>query len=391
MSKKVQFILIPILLLSLAGGIIYYFFNKPEGDYPNAVYALPDNSIAVWQGKDVQHTSTTFTESGIFKYFLQNAEVADFNANISYFDSIFNKVDELKEALKVSSLLVSAHLTGNEKCGLLFLLQIQNKLDKTSFTKIIKRIEPGYSFTERNFEGYILYDIKNENKESMFCVAFIKGIFAISASPILVEDAIAAYKYHGRKLPDLHEEIKNATTKDKVFLNYKYVSNFIASHLSADYQKEVTALGNNLSFGEYDYKTDESNISLSGTIPASTSSKNYLDIFIGMKPAKMEILDVIPSKSFALICNEVSSLDAFLKRYNEIAPNTETRNADLKNLETKYATTFPELTKWIGNEWGYSMLESKENSRDSLEEILFVKSADTNNIVDALRQLNTKT
>lgn len=394
MQSRSQFIIIPALTVILVGLVVYFFFFRKEvKDYLPAAFALPDNAVVIYQGKDLQKQYASLAQTDFYKFLGQNIAVKEFDQDFRYFDSVFSSESDFKKLLVSRPLLISLHVTGNNNFQLLFLNQTEDELDHTSFNYALKEIHPDYGATERVFEGVKIYDIKDPRKNNIFSYTIIEGILALSRNPILVEDAIAAYLLHKSKSSALLDKIVESREKEKLFINYEQLPRLVSTYLGSDIHTIMDKLRVVGTFSDYDWKFESGKMALNGSVQTSADKKHLWDILPGQQPQKLKASQILPMRTAMYMNWGVSDFQKYYNDYTEFLKNTDSFDAYTARREKTEADQSINLDndfiKWLGNEWAYSLREPVDEN-DTVGEMLIIKPINTTEATDVLTQVNER-
>ncbi len=170
--------------------------------------------------------------------------------------------------------------------------------------------------TSRNYNGFEIKEIRNEENAVNVAFVFIKGFFVLSKSAFLVENAIRTF--------ELREGV-NFQTSNKALFQFASIKsdagnlfiNFAQLNKSAitnsSLKESISLFRNFAKSCMLDVKTDESFISMNGFTLDSLKQNPGISDFQNQKAVKFEMAGFVPNYSKALIHYGISDLDKFTK------------------------------------------------------------------------------
>lgn len=192
--------------------------------------------------------------------------------------------------------------------------------------------------TSRLYNGFEIKEIRNKENEVQLAFAFLKGVFVLSKSSLLIENAIRTY--------ELREGV-NFRTSNKILFQFASVKSD-AGNLYINYSQLYQSALMNSSLKEsipllkdfakscmLDVKVDEDFISMNGFTLDSVKKNPGLSRFQSQKAVKFEVARFIPNYSTSLIHYGISNIESFLK-------STNTSNSLKLNFGDEIAVCFPE-------------------------------------------------
>jgi len=391
--KGNQLILL-IILVAIIGGVgSYLYFNRAHKQYLPAAMALPESSVAAWQGQKTQTLFTSFKQQEWYTFIRQNTSVQGFEKDYQYFDSIVNANSNFKTLLESGPLVVSLHVTAADNYQLLFLHQTDNVINTHDIEKLVKSKNEDARVIDHTFEDVKVFEIKNSQKELMFAYSFMDGVLAVSRNTELVEEAVHAFKENKSKSSGMVQKMVDGVAEDKMYINYTRLPDLINIYTSPEVHaaiKDIASLGE---FGDYNLKAEKNEIRLTGAL-STMDKKNYLwNALQDEKPKAVGLSKILPVGTGLFMSWCADSFNGYYAKYKAFLKATgKTEAWEKDKVETETTTGLNlerDITPLIGAEWGYALLEAGgENT--SAEELLLLKPKDTTLAVSNLATLNKR-
>ncbi len=167
-----------------------------------------------------------------------------------------------------------------------------------------------HTSTSRLLNGFKIYEIKDQASEIQLAYAYLHGIFVLSRSSLLIENAIRVFGKKESKSFKSNQALFQfpslKSDRGNVYLNITDFSNnpFFKSSLI----RAIPLLSELRNLSVYDIKSNESNFSLNGFSIGENSS---LKLFQNQKPVAFEIARYIPNYSTDLVHFGISDLRSF--------------------------------------------------------------------------------
>lgn len=364
MWKKIIFGL--LLIAGIAGGIYWFTYTK-EINTPvsNAINAIPNTAAIIFESKQTKKTWEKISKTNaIWEELLSTQTFAKLNSQGKYIDSLINTNKQIAQFLNNGSIFVSAHVSGANTFGFLYVYSLPNLGSKSTLEEFIKKINSATPPTYRDYDGVNIATIYPTSNDSLSYVV-LKGILMISSKQNLVEAGIRQLK-SGISIVNDKNFSKIITTAGKnvdanVYINYKnfpgILTNFIAPHT----KKEINAFADFADYSGWDVSIKPNALMFNGFTQANDSSVNFLNLFINQKPQEIELTKVIPSKTALLLFYGISNVKTFQHDYQKYL-NTKKYSSSytqrIHAINKKYKIDIEQLMlEWIDNEIGLVITE----------------------------------
>ena len=335
MLKKAIIFLVAIIVIG-ASLYAYFYLGKTTKQVSSSISVVPVNAALIIEVEDLSKFLNTVQNDNMFWQDISGIEnISKLNTQIDFVDSIIKKDTELAELTKRNSLIISAHLTGKTKFNFIYTIaltpNINEKDIKTKFDKIIKNKG---NIKIREYNGSSVFDIELKNNPN-YSYAIINNNLCFSKSSILIEDAIRQQQTNISLLKDNGFNTVSKTAGKNVnaniYLNYKYFPKLASIYLSKNYKNNINSFTNFANWTELDLNISNKKVLLNGFTYTNDSSNNYLNIFLNQEPVNLDIDEVLPANTTALLVFGISDT----KKYKADYKNYLSRNGSLKAFDKK--------------------------------------------------------
>jgi len=185
-------------------------------------------------------------------------------------------------------------------------------LQKPSYDSLLKKLlSSKQKIVNRKFSGIDIHEIKNYNNETQLVFTFMDGVFAVSKSSILIENAIRIAKSSDPKdFSALHQTLFHfpslKSDQGNIYINCNPIYDLpqdISSQL-----RSIPVLKNFNNLAVYDLINKDGYIAMNGFSSGENSS---LSLFQNQKPVPFRVAKYIPNNSDVLIHFGITDFDPF--------------------------------------------------------------------------------
>jgi hypothetical protein len=178
----------------------------------------------------------------------------------------------------------------------------------------------------RFYSGFEIREIRDEVNSILFAFAYIKGVFVMSESVLLIENAIRVFENKDGinfkvKNRDLFQFASIKSDEGNLFVNYSQVSSTLLA--GSNLRKTIPFLANLAESSMLDVKVEPNLVSMSGFTLDSANTQG-LSVFNGQRAIRSSIARFVPNYSNYLISYGVSDSKRFIKELgslNKLASN----------------------------------------------------------------------
>jgi hypothetical protein len=191
-----------------------------------------------------------------------------------------------------------------------YALLLDNKEIRSAYQKI----------TSRLYSGFEIKEIRNKENEVHVAFAFLRGIFVLSKSALLIENAIRTYE---------SDAGANFQTRNKILFQFASIKSdagnlyvnfsqlYQSTLMNSSLRESIPLLKDFAKSCMLDVKVDKDFISMNGFTLDSLKRNPGLSRFQAQKAVKFEVARFIPNYCKTLIHYGISNIDSFLGSTNK--------------------------------------------------------------------------
>ena len=385
----------------IAGSVIgYFYYNKKEIVITQLLKGVPTDAALIFECKNTHSFFTHLKEgTNVWSLLTQVEEFENLNLQINWLDSIIVKNKELLDVVNRGPLIVSLHKSGKKSFQVLYLINFGSFITEEKVKSFfIQEFGDSTSFSERIYNETTLYETKTDkgNAGSSVHWAMPKGVFIISESSLIVEDAIRQLESDYSLLDNVgFRKVLETSGKNvdaNIYIQHNLFPKFISNFISSNYQKSTQNLKNIADWSEIDFHIKPDMFMFNGFTNTGDSLPNYMNTFLHQKPQEFTAAKILPGDVFSFLYLGINDIPAYLSDYrkyldgvgklNEYNKQTSklnnTYNIDLDNL-------FNDI---IDGEVVMAFADNQLFSLDSIkEEYLFIKTKSHSLIKEKMNNL----
>lgn len=278
------------------------------------------------------------------------------------FSTVFNRVPTL----------VSMHRVSSSSFDFLFVADIQNLSQNTFISVSVARLrEAGYRFKTRNYRGFKISEIGEENETITFI--FYKNFFLISTTPYLVEDAI-------RTIDDTdvrsYAEVFSVDRQSSTHVNYAELENLMNVFSQSPIDLPTGS-------GSYRFSIDSTFLNFTGFSEAKGLLSTHQEA-----PGPFEMTQVIPSNTASFLHFSNNDISSWTERMIEHLSKDEATKKLLDSLKQALDFDPRQVYDLVDDELGLALLES--GRPDDGRKLFIIKVKDTSEALRYFRQLSER-
>lgn len=288
------------------GLVIVFLLNRFDKITPIEILeAVPEDAILFVEDIDYEYLTETFLDGNrIWIDFVNTTGQTQLDSSLRVLVSQINASPSLKEILLKEGLHFSLHLVGKEQLVPLFYLKYPDSYNENEFDHlIISLLEDKAMINSRKYESETLHDVSGEPGliPGKFTFGCMKGIFLLSSSSMLVEESIRTI--HDES--DLTEELGLSMVKEtegryvhaNIYVNYERLPQLFYPLVDDSHWDILSLFSKLASWGELDMDIKEDAIILNGMTYSDPNAPFFLGAFKDQSPVKMEIHEMLPSRT----------------------------------------------------------------------------------------------
>ncbi len=212
---------------------------------------------------------------------------------------------------KANPYLLAIQKSSKTDYDILYSYVISNK----SYDSLLsaKSISENQKKTNRKFNGIEIHELKNERNEIQLTFAFINGVFVLSKSSVLVENAVRVFQSREKKNfrvsnSELFQFPSLKSDQGDVYINADHISELFSGE--SILQESIPILNELQNLAVYDVKSNDGFLSLNGF---SLGKDPGLALFQKQKPVTFKVAKYIPNYSKSMVHFGASDFRAFKK------------------------------------------------------------------------------
>lgn len=359
MGKKIKFIsIIFVFVIALVG---FYFYLKMQQKTVSTIYkAVPINAALVIDVNKPKKSINTLTKKNNFWQELAKFDkVKVFNSNLEFIDSIIDYKLIDNEIVSKKKLIISFHELGNKKFEPIYYSMLNSNIEAKQLIKNIEQVFKNKGVISTNKYNKIkIYDFKFSNvKNKHFYYCYYKGVFMISQSEMLLQDALRQIDADSG-LSEQKQFVKLIETAGKyasanIYIQFKYFERMFGKLIDLQKLKQKGIMHYS-EWGVLDLNIKNNTILLNG-FSSSGNNKKFIDkVFDKQKPQTIKFVKHITNIPEAFSIIGISDVKMFRKKianYMDEIGEGNRFNINEKSLQNTFGkNAVNKIEKTISNE-----------------------------------------
>lgn len=354
MLKNRSYILIIACSVFLVIGLYFVLVSNTKESATPAIKAVPLDASLIVESRDLESLLSIFSEDNQLWTELTNIPLMEqYNKSFVLIKSILSNNKDILTLLDEKTFIASAHLKGNNTLDFLFLISMANSVDMQVAQDYIRQaLSETAQIVQKNYNDVYIYDVKfsEEHKDWNFSYSFTNGIFLVSFSSILLEEAIRQLDTE-TSLLSLPDFVKVSSTAGQnvdanIYLSYRNFSRQILDYLAESHKDISFSLANFGSWSEADIKMRDNALILNGFTCTEPNQNNYLNIFLNQPSMSIDIERVLPRNTSNFIVFGIEDLNKFktnYKRYLELSGGIHKYKHHINKIKKTYHIDIEEI------------------------------------------------
>ncbi|MCX6257564.1 MAG: hypothetical protein NTW49_06690 [Bacteroidia bacterium] len=397
MAKKLAVIILSVLVLSAIVIAVFYINRQTSFVATSAMNAVPVNSALIVESYHYTDLVTSLrTANEMYNELLNIGLIKRIDKQFGVFDSLLKTDKRARNFITGNSLITAAVLTGKNKFDFLYLVSFAGNSQYEDAEAMVTELLKGKAvITSRNYNKTEISEARIKNTNIIFNYSFTNGVFILSFSSILVEQAIL-HLSSDNPLTKNKTFIKIASTAGKnasanIYINHKTFPQLLSIFSADDLKKSILLANAYAGWTELDATVHTDELLLNGFTFTSDSIYNYINIFLDQTPSRTNVESVLPSSTgtFAGFC--ISNYREFSRKYRNyleqegritafssaIDEINHEYNIDIESLfasffDTEIAMAFTDIAPESPAENAFAVILTKSSSlaKDALFKIL---------------------
>ncbi len=358
MHKKT---IISTIIVSAVALIIvaFFLFRKSRIQYTNALDAVPLDAFFIIEVNDFPLLSQNLLHENKLWDKLKNIPVCKrFNETLIFLDSLYRSEEFVKQMFNDQSFILSMHKKGRSEVGTIGYISLPYPAMYNKIKEEINKHISNADIRERKYSQTTIYEVKYPVQKgksyASFSYTMHKGIFILSYSSILLEDAIRQLSLDMTITDDQHFK-KTAKTAGKkvsanIYINHQNLPDFVRTFI--DSEKKIQGIKHIANWTELDVKIKNDAALFNGLSYANDSFNYYLSTLANQSSHEFSLENVIPSATggfFALGIKDLESFHKNHKQYLNKSGNISLYKKVNDRFKNHYKTTPEKLLKRFFN------------------------------------------
>ena len=355
---KRNLIILLVVILALAGGLIYFTKDEAIFSKETSLYkAVPVSAPVFVEIKDLR--SLPFDHPMVKEIVKLDKDLL-YLKEASLIDSLIKNNRGVPNSLRDESFLVAFDFVGEKSIFPLIVTKSGNGNKKAALENLISVVYPSsrYAVSSENYSKYKISSVVNKgNNNAVFHFCFADGLFLASPKSLLIEECLR--QMNKQKVADdaLFKKVNKTVTAQSriswyinhqtfpdmvsVWLNGHSVSgtNEFGEKVRRNFRNDFKNFKNYAAWSELDMDFDENEIIFNGITASADSLNQFLSVFNGQEPVKFQADQVLPRNTSFFTSYAVSDKSLFFEKLEEYFThngNYYKREDRLKKIESDF-------------------------------------------------------
>ncbi len=347
---KSRLIVIIVVASLFAIAIGLHFFGGEKRDEPKNITLMPEDVALVIETKNFTSLLDNFNTKNQFKrVFSSIHEWSDFFKLSATVDDIIKTNADIKNIFDNNKLTMAARVGINKTLEFVYSVPVYDSDDENLILETISSYRSGNkSINKQVYENKDLYNFNQVNPaKRLFSYAIVDGVFIISKSKSLVEEAIRQLVNPEQNIEHLGFE-KVAKTADigsdmNVYINYAYFPNMFKSVLSNRKSNFYNFLKQFADWTELNVRYKNKSLFMSGITYVNHSKKRYLKVLKDQESLPNNFIFSLPKNTAAFIALNISNPLVWQKNYDIYLKEMGTYMSVKANLDSISKKFLPDV------------------------------------------------
>lgn len=351
MGKIVRNIILLFLVTVIISGAVigYFWFSKKEIKISQILKAVPMDASLVFECKNTSaFIGQLQAQSNVWQLLATVPEISSFNNNLLWLDSLIKHNPRLNAVSNLGPLIISVHPTGKNSFEFLYLANFGSYINDEDLNNFLKKeIADTINIRERHYNDNIIYSVRftgNTGTQEFFW-ALSSGIFILSGSSILIEDAIRQISSDYSFLNDANfNKVLGTSGKNvdaNIYINSESIFSFVSTFFSVQTAKSVSKIKNIANWAEIDLNIKPEMFMFNGFFCPGDTTSNYFNIFLNQKPQPFEADKVLPGDVFAFYFTAINDYRKYISDYRKYLEDTgrlKETDLEISRINKDYGT-----------------------------------------------------
>lgn len=320
--------------------VFFTFIEKTKRDLSPVINAIPIKASIIVETEDFSYLCNKVLKNSDLDNLISKLNLTNkFNEDLLFIDSLIKKEDILKKFVNNKTVIISAHLLGEDNVDFLFTTSFsENNSFVNKFSSTLSSIEKNVSQKHINYAGAEIIRLKFSNGLEIF-YTFYNDFFLMSQSEILLQKSIKNINSKATYFSNLNfKTLYEKTTKKSdatLFVNYSNFFYSAESVFNKNIKDELKLMQNFADWTAFGIKLKRKEIKFTGHTIIKPEMQ-YLKIFKDISPKKSRIFSILPAKTSSFLSLNIGDGSTFKFKYEEYLGNIRMLNDHRINLAKFY-------------------------------------------------------
>ncbi len=383
-----------IILLMVVG---YLLLNRNSDPAMDALRAVPVDAALIFETNDLEEfIHKVNRENKIWKELVYFEGIERIDRNMHFLDSLIQNIQFCKELLHRNTIYVSAHQTGKNNIGLIWILKIPQGVHEKQIHDLMVDLKGNNAMTTKEYNRIKIFHIDTgKGKEySSYSYAISNRLLIMSSSAILLERALRQIELDERIIDSYGFRKVTGTAGKNVdanlYVNFDQVPVLFSFLLNDQYRSLVKGSVSIGEWAELDVNIKEDNLLLNGFSYGSDSTTSWLNLFKNQATPVLKVEEVLPSNTIAFLDLGITDFQEFRTNYEQFLQETGRMNDYQKEL-ARMQELFDQDVRdvfyaFLEDEMGIALMDIKNFTR-AQNSLLFFKTRSRSEAEEALLNL----
>lgn len=295
--KKGLFIVAIVVILAAMGGS-YVYFKHQQNNAVSAIDAVPVNTAAIIELKDIQGIIKKTRDSKVFADISQIGEGAQFARNLATLDSLLKNDAEFIEMFRGMPLVVSFHNTTLTNYEPLAVMAFKSNIHgKRAAEAIIRRLEPHGKTSYSKYDQAKICKFEAADSKTVIYMSFHQGYLLLSTNELLLQESVRQTESgYGMNQNPPFVKVRQWSGKNvdaNVYLQFKFLNPFIQKQFVNNLFSDM-AIQSLSDWGGFDLTLKDNIWMVNGFTLQNAVKNQWSQLFEGQEAVSSDLIKKVP-------------------------------------------------------------------------------------------------
>jgi hypothetical protein len=340
MLSKRAFIYVILVFVVLLFFLVFLYFKNRLIVSSEPLKAVPVNASFIIRINDFRNlVKNTQKNNKIWEELIKLPAFSRIDQQIGFLDYVNSNYSVARDLLLNKPSYISAHYTGRDRVSFIHIYKLPKGLSGKKINELISRLlNNSGTITQRKYQGRDIYDIRllSESPVKSFSYTITEGLFILSFSSILIEDAIRQLDLNKSVIQQTgFKEVLSTAGKNvdaNLFVNFEQLPKAVSTCINQNYKSKVRSYDYFASWAELDINIKEDMILLNGFTHFSDTLNYTANLFNNQSPQKIYIDNILPSFISTFMVISLSDINTYYENYKTYLYKMGRLNKYLKEI-----------------------------------------------------------